>query len=354
MKTRDQLLLSVLFGSVSAAFGQSSVTLFGIADATVIHGTGSTSNRTQISRGGLNTNRIGFRGTEDLGGGLSANFWLEAGYNLNDGSGVPSNTNNQASGGAAPGQAGSQGLTFGRRSTVSLASKTLGEIRFGRDYVPQYLNHAAGDPFGNVGAGSAASYVANISGVTNTRASNSVGYLSPAIGGFSLQLMHYQGNNARNTPNSNDGNGDGIRLAYSAGPLALGAAWGRTRYVAGDATQRNLHAAYNFGVFRLLGTLNRDSTGAVSGRGGVIGVVAPLGANELKASFSTYKTDAANSPGAKKVAFGIVHHLSKRTALYTTYAHVRNSGGSAMALNNAVTAPGSSSNGYDLGLRHAF
>lgn len=350
MKIRDQLLLSVLVGTVGTAFGQTSLTLFGVADASISHGSGSTSNRTQISRGGLSSNRIGFRGAEDLGGGLSANFWLEAGYNLDDGSGVPTNTNNQAGSGATQ----SQGLTFGRRSTVSLASVTLGEIRIGRDLVPQYLNHAAGDPFGNVGAGAAASYVANISGVTNTRASNSVGYLSPVVGGFGLQLMHYWGENARNAPNSNDGNGDGIRLAYTAGRMALGAAWGRTHYLAGDATQRNLNAAYDFGMVRLMATLNRDSTGVASGRGGVIGVVVPVGANELKASFSTYKTNAAINSEARKVAFGYVHQLSKRTAFYATYAHVRNSGGSTMALNNAVTAPGSSSNGYDVGLRHIF
>lgn len=62
----------------------------------------------------------------------------------------------------------------------------------------------------------------------------------------------------------------------------------------------------------------------------------------------------AGDPTSKKLALGYVHNLSKRTALYATYARVTNSGGAAASLNGSVTAANASSTGYDFGVRHAF
>lgn len=116
---KKSLLLLSAMGLAGAACAQSSVTLFGIVDATIAHGSGSIAKRTQLSNGGYNSNRLGFRGVEDLGGGLSAHFWLEAALAVDDGQGGATNSNNQASGtGAAT--AGRQGLTFSRRSTVGI------------------------------------------------------------------------------------------------------------------------------------------------------------------------------------------------------------------------------------------
>lgn len=354
MRNREKLLLPLLFGTVSTAFAQSSVALFGIADANILYGTGSISNKTQISRGGLSANRIGLRGTEDLGKGISASFWLEAGYNIDDGLGVSSNSNNQISGATSPNAAAGQGLTFGRRSTISLSSKKWGEIRIGRDFVPQYLNQASGDPFNNLGSGAAVSYTSNITGVTSVRASNSIGYFSPVVEGISIQIMYYLGENPSDSSNKNDGNGGGARLTYTQGPLFLGAAWGRTKYFSGDAVQRNLHASYDFGFARIMATINRDQTGLVYGRGGVIAIQKSIGLNEFKLSYSKYDIGSSVYSSANKVALGYVYNFSKRTALYATYAHLKNSGGSAVALNNAITAPHTRSNGYDFGIRHIF
>ena len=96
------------------ASAQSSVTLFGVVDAAVsgyksqsetLFGTTISKSQTVLSSGGYNTSRLGFRGTEDLGGGVAASFWLEAGMTNDNG------------GGAANGG----GLNFNRRSTVSLS-----------------------------------------------------------------------------------------------------------------------------------------------------------------------------------------------------------------------------------------
>ncbi len=78
------------------------------------------------------------------------------------------------------------------------------------------------------------------------------------------------------------------------------------------------------------------------------------GAGQILASYSQYETTATGNPEGKKPALGYIHHLSKRTALYTTWARLKNSGGAALALNGATTAPNTSSNGLDLGIRHSF
>lgn len=345
---KKQLVLLSALGLAGMASAQSSVTIFGVVDATLAHGSGSVANRTQMLRGGLTTPRLGFRGVEDLGGGMSAHFWLESGMNTDDGTGGTTNTNNQSTG-----TSGGGGMTFARRATVGLAG-AWGEVRAGRDYTPQYWGFIGGDPFGNVGVGASINYTASITGVTTVRASNSIGYFSPKMGGFSVNLMHYRGENASNTATADDGTGTGIRLAYANGPFSAGVGYGRTEYAAGDVVQRNIDAQWNFGVAKVLADINRDKAGSITAKGASLGVVVPVGVGELKAAYSIHKTDAAGNPEAKKVAVGYVHNLSKRTAVYATYAHVSNDGGSAQALNGSTTAPNSSSKGFDLGVRHSF
>ncbi|AEF88682.1 putative porin precursor transmembrane protein [Delftia sp. Cs1-4] len=346
---KPSLLVLSLTALSGAAFAQSSVTLFGVVDANIGYGSGSVASRTSLSGSGLNSNRLGFRGTEDLGGGLAASFWLEAGFNVDTGTGLSTNTNNQASGVTPAG-----GLTFNRRSTVSL-SGPWGEVRMGRDYTPQYWNLGYMDVFGNVGAGSALPATIPITGPTAVRASNSIGYLSPKVlGGFAVQVAHYRGENASGAANSGDGTGGGVRLTYDNGPLTAGLGWGRTKYAAGDTYQRNVLLGWDFGVAKLYGGYSRDAAGSVNATGHSLAVSVPVGVGEFKAGYSRYKTDAAGSPDAKKLAIGYVHNLSKRSALYATLAHVTNSGGSAHALNGSITAPNGSSRGVDLGFRHAF
>jgi len=349
---KKQLLLVTALGLYGAAYAQSSVTLFGVVDATMSRGTGSISSRTQMSRGGNATPRIGFRGVEDLGGGWSAGFWLEGGVNTDDGTGGGTNTNNQSTG-VAPAAAGGQGLTFARRSTVQLAGP-WGEIRLGRDYNPQYWSLLYGDAFGNVGVGAAVNYTQSVSTFIQVRSSNAIMYWSPDWNGFKFNAMHYRGENASNAANSEDGTGSGVRLAYDAKPLALGIGWGKTEYLSGDLVQRNINAGWDFGVAKLVADLNRDKLGPLNIKGGAASVIVPVGVGEIRGSYSFHKTSAVGHPEAKKVAIGYVHNLSKRSAIYATYARVRNSGGSTVSLNGATTGANQSSSGLDLGVRHSF
>lgn len=345
--SKNSILLCSLLALGGAARAQSSVTLYGTVDASISYGKGSVSSLTQMSSGNLAASRWGIRGVEDLGGGLKAGFSLEAGFTTDNGLGQGTNIDNTPTG-SRPGPA------FNRLSYLSLSHSNWGELRFGRDYVPQYLNMWVGDVFGNVGVGMAANYQVQtpLLGPTVLRASNMVTYITPStLGGFALQASHYFGENA----GSDDGNGDAARLSYSRGPLVFGIAYGRTKYSVGAARERNVAASWDFGLARLMGSYTVDDNANVRGHGGAVGVEVPLGQpHVIKASYSNYKTNAAGSPSVNKFALGYVYTLSKRTALYATAAYVNNGGQSALGLNGSVTAPGKSSTGVDLGFKHAF
>jgi len=115
---KSLVALAVLAAS-GAAMAQSSVTLFGIVDAGYANIKANGTSKSGITNSGYNSSRIGFRGTEDLGGGLKAEFWLEGALANDDGN--------------------ASGLNFQRRSTVSVVGG-FGEVRIGRDYTPTFWN----------------------------------------------------------------------------------------------------------------------------------------------------------------------------------------------------------------------
>ena len=337
--------------AATGAFAQSSVTLFGVVDAAYAKGTGTVSSKTQLKNSGYNSSRIGFRGVEDLGGGLKASFWLEAGVNNDDGSGSGTNNNNQTAPGADPViNARNQGLTFNRRSTVSLEG-SFGEVRLGRDYTPQFWTETAFDPFGTVGVGTNIAF--NKGGNTGVRASNSIGYLSPSFSGVKVWAQTYMGENA-STDGAKAGDGNAIRVTYDAGPLSLAYATSSTKQAtAGQKNETsNIAASYDFGMIKLMAQSNKTKvTGAADIDGFVVGATAPLGSGYARVALS--ETDKA---GVKSnlTAIGYVYGLSKRTDLYATYASVKNKGGAAVALNGSTTAANAKSTGYDFGVKHSF
>ena len=360
------------------ASAQSSVTLFGVVDAGVSYydaksSSGAKQSSWQQSSSGYNSSRLGFRGTEDLGGGLAAGFWLEAALGNDTG---------------AAGGGGTQ--LFNRRSTVSL-SGPFGEVRIGRDYTATFWNDTTFDPFGTNGVGtniitSAHSAVLVGAGITTgdpttVRSNNMIAYFLPAnLGGFYGQAQyafHEKPNNSGTLSNVYDSKQDqyvGGRFGYANGPLDVALAYGQATVVdlsnANNVKAKtfNLGASYDLGVVKLFGELsqvkNAFSYPALAGdsniplNGLLVGVTAPIGAGVIRASYSTVKAkiDNAVDPKANKYAIGYVHNLSKRTALYATYAHISNKNGANIQA--APTALGvsatKSSNGYDFGIRHAF
>ncbi|MEJ8857294.1 porin [Variovorax robiniae] len=370
---RVKLMLAANFVCASAAFAQSStgqapitsssVTLFGIVDMAVTYGTGSDASKTQLSTGAYQPSRFGFRGNEALGGGLGVNFWLEAGFNADDGSGVAGNTNNTP-GGATSGDF----ISFSRRATVSLID-IWGEVRLGRDFTAIYRNREQIDPFGTNGVGASQPHVGTLGGPTATRASNMVGYfLPPGLGGFFGEVQYFMGENIQyspapiTNPNLKDGNGYAARIGWGIGGFAVALSSSETKFARSDTTGNinswNVGTSYDFGFLKLSGGYYRDKVDSfvpLTGTGYLVGGTIPVfGVDQVRVSYSEYGTDAFGDPRTRKFAIGYVYAFSKRTLAYATYAHLDNRGGASAALAGSLTAPDRSSNGYDFGLRHSF
>ena len=349
---KSLLAVAVLGAFAGAASAQSSVTLFGVVDlsANSIKNGGTTAR--YLASNQLNSNRLGFRGTEDLGGGLTAGFWLEAGMN---------NATGNAGGGSgnvAPTDAPSSQL-FNRRSTVSLTSR-MGEVRLGRDYDPSFWNTVFFDVNGANGLGQGLNLISSLgSGATSiARTNNSIAYFLPSgLGGIYGQLQvaapeGAAGNNYR-----------GGRVGYAAGPVDVAVAYGTTKTVGGDFKMENVGASYNFGVVKVFGYYNRNTYGDLRQNVYEASASVPLGQGEFRASYA--KADASgntaagvstNANDARLASVGYIYNLSKRTALYTTYAKISNSGAAAFSIlpGSLGNASGRESSGYNFGVRHSF
>ena len=412
---KKSLVALAALAVAGVASAQSSVTLFGVVDASVSSYSNKSDlaipsltnpflvdsikvKRTVLANSGYNSSRLGFRGTEDLGGGLAASFWLEAPISNDD---------------------GQQGVaTFARRSTVSL-SGGFGEIRLGRDYTPTFWNDTVFDPFGTNGVGTNLISTANsgfgtwlgggttsVPGITNVtgsnyvRASNSIGYfLPPNLGGFYGQVMYAFHERDKYDPGTltptalntqRTGRYVGGRFGYANGPLDVAAAYGQStigdNFFVGTTTNVktfNVGASYDFGVVKLFGELSKAKNEVdtdsfvlvpptdVDLKGWLLGATVPVGPGLIRVAYSAVKYDfnlpptpfvTTDDPKANKFAIGYVNNLSKRTALYATVARIRNKNGAGLTLGGpsfvtsfggAAYAP-KTSTGYDFGIRHAF
>jgi predicted porin len=373
---KKSLIALAAVAATGAAMAQSSVTIWGVVDAAVSRGSVSGGNSvTRLVSSGISSSQLGFRGSEDMGGGMGAHFWLEAALANDSGAGGATNTSNQGTGasavagGSAATLNGTQGLTFARRSTVSLTGG-FGEIRLGRDYTPQFWNWTVYDPFGTNGVGttrtmnSSLAIASGFGGTSGTavRASNSITYLfnhganaTYAAGGKGLHaaVQMYMGENVSDSATKNDGNGNGIRVGYNAGPLSLAVGYGQTKFASGNMTMTNVGGAYDLGVARVMAQITKDKAGTTTGDGMLLGVTAPMGAGLLRASYSTYENNTSKAE-SKQTAVGYVHNLSKRTRAYATYARISNSGGANAALGNATGKANASSSAFDIGMTHSF
>lgn len=201
-------------GFYAMAAAQSSVALFGVIDVNVgwIDNNEATY---QLGTNGMATSRLGFRGTEDLGGGLKAGFWLEGEFDADTG---------RASASFGNGDPNSN-FAFLRRSTVSLLN-TYGEIRLGRDNTPTYWAWSVYDPFSATGVGNSQNLAQDRQLLTGTngsygtlsRANNMVSYFLPGgVTGPGLfgQVSVAAGEGAAGNKYI------GGRIGYASGPFSI-------------------------------------------------------------------------------------------------------------------------------------
>lgn len=354
MKLHRILLAGAALAPCLAAQAQTQVTVFGVLDLGVSRLSASGADgQTLVNGDGNTSSRIGFRGTEDLGGGLKVNFWIESAINVDNGTSGATSTNNKDS--------VSGGLTWGRRSTVSLQGG-WGELRLGRDYVPSFSNlTTAMHPFGTNGIGSSGLlfYPVNTGGTTvrtSVRASNSIGYQLPAnAANLYGAVMVASGEQAGGSATSKDGDHRGLRLGWRSGGWNMAAATGKTRYATGDYTQSNVGLNYKLGAVKLMALWGQNKVGVTRTRALMLGTQWEVSAQgEVRLAYTTLKASRVASD-ATHLALGYVHDLSKRTTLYASVAQIDNQGaGTRFNVGLSPTSPGGKSSGLDLGLRHSF
>lgn len=314
-------------GIVSA---QTSLTLYGIVDAGIVYEQGGTGGSlTKLTSGVQSGSRLGFKGMEDLGDGLSAKFALEAGFNSDTGA------------------LGQGGLLFGRQAWVGLGSR-WGDLSFGRQYTPHYLLLDQVDPFGTGLAGSATNLMS-----TTMRMNNTVKLATPAWGGFTGEIAYGFGEVAGDTAANRQ---VGASLGYARGPLVLKVAHHRVEDAVGTDNSRNtlLGGMFDFGMASAsLGVGLNHGLGTTDNRDYMLGVTVPVGAGALLASFTRKDDRSGANADADQWALGYTHALSRRTNLYTSFARINNDPGAGFTVGNA-TEPGSGDKAFNIGIRHKF
>jgi predicted porin len=353
---KSLIALAVAAAVPALAQAQTNVTMFGIADAAVQYSAGKgNGNNLKLVNSGLNSSRFGVRGVEDLGGGLQAGFWLEAGANTDDGAFGNTNTNNQTGGANTSGA-----LQFNRRSTVSLMGG-FGELRLGRDYTPSFWNHTVYDAFGTNGVGSGLNVQSPLM-TTTVRASNSIGYFLPSGMPVFGQVMVALGENGSTAgATKNDGRYFGARVGASFGPAQVAVAYGQEKNSGNlKRSDANIGAKFAMGAVTLMGLVDASEVVGGDKRQYVnVGMNWAVGAGTVKASVvagsSKPAAGGAKTSDALQLSAGYQHDLSKRTAVYGTASVLDNRKAFANRTNaRAVTTAGGNAMALEVGLRHSF
>lgn len=312
---------------IAPAYAQMNVNIYGIVDTGIVVAKGGAAGtEVKLASGISNGGRIGFRGTEDLGGGLTALFTLENGLLLDTGA------------------ADQGGLLFGRQAFVGLKGSS-GTVTLGRQYTPIYQTLTAVDPFSNNFGGASGRLM---SGETaGTRMNNTVLYESPKLNGFSGVLAYGFGEVPGDTSRSRQ---LGYSATYEAGPLFLRGAFNRTtNATATDDARNTLYIAkYNFGA--LTGSFGygvNKGPALVDSRDYIAGVTVPMDRSTVMATFIHKSDRAGTNLSANQVAVAYTYALSKRTSLYAAASKLSNT-------RFTTSKFGAGDTEYDAGLRHAF
>lgn len=347
---KSPLAFSLMLAFAGTAAAQSNVSIYGIIDGGVDYQKGGPAGSiTKVTSGIQNPSRIGFKGTEDLGGGTSAFFTLENGFALDTGAALQN------------------GALFGRQAFVGLKG-SFGSLTLGRQYTPQFTSLCfLIDPFSCGMAGKADNLMSQ-GGTAATggalRTNNAVKYAMPVIGGVMAELMVGAGEVAGNSSALRTYGG---QVGYAAGPLLVRLASNNVENATASATSRvtTFGAKYDFKV-AVAAFAYATNKGATAGNTNVaqadtrdilVGVTLPFGASTVVASYIRKSDKSAAHNDASQLALGYTYALSKRTNLYTSYAHIDNT--VANTSQNYYTAgnatdPGTGDRSVNVGVRHTF
>lgn len=354
---KSLIALALMGAFAGTAFAQTNITLYGVVDAGIVYDNGgdAAGRAWRLDSGQQSGSRLGFKGTEDLGSGLSAIFVLENGFNTDVGT--------QAQG----------GRLFGRQAWVGLKGG-FGSVKLGRQLSPLYTALDQIDPFRIGLAGNAQKAFGY--GLYNTdpflRTDNTLSYSAPDVGGFNGTVSYAFGEQAGAFSNNRTA---GLGIGYANGPINVQFAYqdSKTVTLTGGSTTAPTATAlstvfggtpdlrtaliggsFDFGMAKahLAYADSRAETGTATlkDRNWMLGVSAPVGAGNVMASWN--RNDIRDISGGKsnQYALGYTHALSKRTNLYTSFAYTRND--SNVRLNSFGN--GESDRLFNVGVRHLF
>jgi len=324
---KSLLALAVLGAFAGAASAQSSVTLYGRVDLSIGKGPGSSA-KNMVNGSG---SRVGLRGVEDLGGGLSALFNIEHRYN------------------ADTGAMSDPARMWGGRSIVGLQGG-FGQVVLGREYTTAFLqSQLTADPWGwdTVVSGTQGNGLNNTitgGGVARVRNDSSLTYRL-SMSGFTFGAQIAEATDAINNFQNKPVN---FAISYAGGPFTFGLGYERTgQEIVDNATWMTVNGAYNFGAFKLGGLFGRgDSADGDRRQSWLLSATAPIGAGEFRASYGVLKNKTDNVNLAKGFALGYHYSLSKRTTLYADVMQNKHHPVTGAALDSKT--------GYDFGIKHNF
>jgi predicted porin len=333
---KSLLALAVLTAVTGAASAQSSVTLYGKVDLGLVLDSGAAAGKSvRLDSGVTGGSRIGFKGVEDLGGGMKAAFQLETGYCADSAAGAPNfcTGSNQ----------------FMGRQAYGALSGSFGSVSAGRQYSLGFNNLSTIDPFGTGFAGQ----VNNIVDPSGIRLNNSATYNTPTIGGvtasaeiaFGEQVGNWQAN--RET---------GAGITYASGPVYLGATYYDVDNAAGTTAARKNYLAggtYDLGVVKLHALVQKSTGVSLDVLDVMGGLTIPVGGGSLMGSYIHHNDRTAADKDANQIGVGYLYPLSKRTSVYTAYARIKNDNGAVFTVGNA-TAAGTGDKAFNLGVVHNF
>ena len=343
-----KLLLSAVLGAAFAtpAVAQTNVTVSGLVDvyAGSMRNAGDVERRSVVNSGGMTTSWFGFKGTEDLGGGLKAHFLLTSFFQADtgvQGRGFPD-------------------TMWSRDANVGL-SGSFGTVSVGRELAPHFLPTILFNPFGDSYTFAPLILHAdvptfNASGNVNwgsslaadTGWSNSIRYITPDFGGLKANLHYQFGEVAGSTGTNNVG----ANLLFFRGPLALTAFYHNTEVTnpvpAVSPTNQKawmLGGSYDFSAAKLFATYGQTRHDIdLDDKTLSLGASVPFGQGKFLAAWAQTKREGTAFGAEQKrntASFGYDYNLSKRTDLYAVYMHDR------------ITDQ-DSGNSFGLGLRHRF
>jgi len=308
---KSLVALAVLAAS-GASFAQSSATVYGILDLWVGSLDNGTTSTTYLNSGGVSSNRWGIKGSEDLGGGLKANFKLEQGFS--------SDTGAQAK----------AGLAFSRQSWVGF-SGGFGEVRVGRTTTPfDDISGSADAVFDSdlspmYGASAPNGVFASANYVS--RPNNAIFYQAPDFGGFSGAISYSLDEDVAGAASVTS-----LGFTYEAGPVAVQLGYqsediANTVALPDDYSVFRLGGSYDFGVAKVMA--NYGKANSIGNQAGYDATDYQVGADfpvspAVVVSVSYAKSDDSNPVGVFEQSrdgygIGATYTLSKRTFLYGGY-----------------------------------